>query len=688
MRVIIPFNLDTWPDHRRSSFVRFLGALGIRAKRTDPVVLNAGEIRNEIFAASQGVWGTRSSSRLLTRIFHESISDLFRPGPRNWQRTLSAADIATVGTLERHMYESFVAPRLTRYQGALKESTAEVLQFWSAVKEWSGWFRGIVHAGLESGQIRYDEATASWRDANGLVDPDRHLTYTFEDPEWTAPVMIQGRADTILRKPAASPGSDGEEWCAIEYRAGTGAAEADLAQAVMYGLMLGGGSEQGAGITLVQLQPMLKEIAYTREELKTGIDLLKPIVARLAGVLPGAGEQTVSSSEPEREEEKHVESVAEPAAPESANSLDLAKLAASPAGGFDEAGERIVNVCREIGTDVVLTSPPQQGAAFVRYQLNPAKGVAAKKITALALDLQVRMGLESSPLIRVDRGKLVVDVARKDRRAVWFSGVRAQLPRTDVSSRVPLGIDLLGSLKFADLANPVSAHMLVVGTSGSGKTEWLRTAIAGLILQNTPQSLRFALIDPKGGAFSDWQTSPFLWRSEALVSRTGALTPAGLFDALIAEMDSRYKVFEEEGVDDLTRANAKIREQMPRIVCVCDEYADLVAHKMERRQVESRIARLGARARAVGIHMILATQRPTRDIIEGTLKGNLAAKVALRVTSAIESRLVLGVGGAECLLGEGDLLYQDTGSPVRLQGPLMTVGERSELFSAEPAVEA
>lgn len=673
--------------------MRFLGALGIRAKRTDPVVLNATEIRNEIFAASQGVWGTRSSSRLLTRIFHESISDLFRPGPRNWQRTLTATDIATVGTLERHMYESFVAPRLTRYQGALKESTTEVLQFWSAVKEWSSWFRGIVHAGLESGHIRYDEATATWRDADGLVDADRHLTYTFEDPEWTAPVMIQGRADTILRKPVAS-GGDGaaQEWCAIEYRAGTGAAEADLAQAVMYGLMLGGGADQGAGITLVQLQPTLKEIAYTRDELKTGIDLLKPIVARLAGVLPGAAdaEQSAAAAQAEAEEEKHAESVAEPAPPESANSLDLAKLAASPAGGgFDEAGERIVNVCREIGTDVVLTSPPQQGAAFVRYQLNPARGVPAKKVTALALDLQVRMGLESSPLIRVDRGKLVVDVARKDRRAVWFSGVRTQFPRTDVSSRVPLGVDLLGSLKFADLANPVSAHILVAGTTGSGKTEWLRTAIAGLILQNTPQSLRFALIDPKGGAFSDWQTSPFLWRSEALVSRTGSISPTGLFDALIAEMDARYAVFADEGVDDLVRASSKVRGQMPRIVCVCDEYADLVGHKIERRQVESRIARLGAKARAAGIHLILATQRPTRDILEGTLRANLPAKIALRMTSAIESRLVLGVGGAECLLGEGDLLYQDTGSPVRLQAPLMTVGERSELFTAQaPAIEA
>jgi S-DNA-T family DNA segregation ATPase FtsK/SpoIIIE len=670
--------------------VRFLAGLGIRAKRTEPVVLNVSEIRSEIFAASTGVWRTRPAGRLLSRIFHESISDLFRPGPRNWQRTLSATALASAGALERHMYESFIAPRLTRYQGALKESTAEVLQFWSAVKEWCEWFRGVVRTGLELEQLRYDEAAGAWSNADRLVEPDRHLSYTFEDPEWTAPVMIQGRADALVRRPAHGGKQGSEDWCVIEYRAGTGAAEADLAQAVMYGLMLD--APDHAAITLIQLHPNLKEVAYTSYELKTGIELLKPIVARLAGVLPGvqarpgnkeedpaAGENPSTAVSSEASTEQHVES---------GNSLDLAKLAGSPAGGFDQAGARIVSVCKEFGADVMLSGPPQQGPAFIRYQLNPASGVSAKKIAALALDLQVRLGLESSPFIRVDRGKLVVDVARKDRQQVWFSDVRSQFPRTDVSSRVPIGVDLLGSLKFADLANPVSAHMLVAGATGSGKTEWLRTVIGGLILQNTPQSLRFALIDPKGGAFTDWQGSPFLWRGEALVSRTGARSPVELLDELIVEMESRYRVMEQEGVDDLARLTAKTRVQWQRIVCICDEYADLVTRKSERREVESRIARLGSKARASGIHLIIATQRPSRDIVEGTLKANLSAKVALRVNSPIESRLVLGVGGAECLLGEGDLLYQDAGLPVRLQAPLLRASERSELLAAAPSTNA
>src|SRR4051812_25858786 len=136
MRVIIPCNLDTWPAPRRSFFVRFLAGLGIRAKRSEPVVVSVAEIRNEIFAGSQGVWRTRATGRLLSRIFHESINELFRPGPRQWMRSLSAADFADPGILERHIYEYFVAHRLMRYQGALKESTDEVLQFWTATKEW------------------------------------------------------------------------------------------------------------------------------------------------------------------------------------------------------------------------------------------------------------------------------------------------------------------------------------------------------------------------------------------------------------------------------------------------------------------------------------------------------------------------------------------------------------------------
>ena len=650
--------------------MRFLAGLGIRPKRTSPVVVSVAEILNEIFAASQGVWRTRSTGKLLSRIFHESIAELFRAGPRNWTRALTPADFAETGLLERHIYEYFVAYRLMRYQGALKESTGDILQFWTAMKEWCEWFRGVVRSGLEEGDLKYHEESSTWTGGDRLVEPDRHLRYTFEDPGWTAPVMIQGRADSLMSKPGS------QDWYMMEYRAGTGATEADLAQAVMFRLMLD--VPDAALVWLVRFNPEARQVSYTSDELRTGLELLKPILARIAGVLPEDGEAVMPGNE-EEPFESRVE-----AATAGAQSLELVRVAPSPAVGMDVTGDKIVSVCKEFGADVTLVGVPAAGSAFVRYQLNPDQGVSARKVAALALDLQVRLGLESSPLIRVDRGKLAIDVPRRDRQGVTFSSVKHQLPRTEVSSRVPLGIDMLGSLKFADLANPVSAHMLVAGTTGSGKTEWLRMVIAGLILQNTPASLRFALIDPKGGAFSDWQTSPFLWHSEASVSPTRNTSVLALLDGLIEEMERRYKAMEEEGVDDIARLAAKSQLKWPRIVCICDEYADLVVDRSARRDVESRIARLGSKARAAGIHLIIATQRPSRDIVEGTLKANLSAKVALRVNSSIESRLVLGVNGAESLLGEGDLLYQDAGVPVRLQAALLSLAERAELSGAAP----
>ena len=639
--------------------MRFLAGLGIRAKRTDPVVLSVSEVRNEVLASSQGDWRARNTSRLLSRIFHESITELFRVGPRNWMRSLTAADFEDTGNLERHVFEYFVGHRLTRYQGALKEQTDDVLQFWTAMKEWCEWFRVVVQTGLRDGHLQFDEETGMWGGTDGLVEPDRHLKYTFEDPQWTAPVMIQGRADAVIRKPGTN------DWFVTEYRAGAGATDADLAEAVMFSLMLDGPAE--SRITLVRLDPKVTEVSYTNQELKAGVNGLKSIVCQLAGVLnlDGSLELTPTSAEPDDVSGGH----SDPAP--GAGSQQLARLAGTEVAALNLTAEKIVNVCREFGAEVTLVSPPAAGSTFIRYQLNPEQGLSKRKLTSLALDLQIRLGLETSPLIRVDRGKLVIDVPRQDRQGVTFASVRHQLPRTEISSRMPLGVDLLGSLKFADLANPVSAHLLVAGTAGSGKTEWLRMAMTGLMLQNTPASLRFALVDAKGGAFSDLQNSPFLWTQEQ-----GAVVP--LLSSLIEEMDRRYRLMGDEGVLDVANLPAKARLACPRIVFICDEYADLVAHRGDRREIEERIAVLGGKARAAGIHLVIATQRPSRDILDGALRANLAAKVALKTNSSIESRLVLGVPGAESLLGEGDLLYQDAGGPVRLQAPLLSSTDRAE----------
>jgi DNA segregation ATPase FtsK/SpoIIIE-like protein len=223
---------------------------------------------------------------------------------------------------------------------------------------------------------------------------------------------------------------------------------------------------------------------------------------------------------------------------------------------------------------------------------------------------------------------------------------------------------------FIDLAKPEHCHVLVVGTAGSGKSIWLRAAIASLVETNTPATLQLLLIDPKRNAFTAWRDSPYL--REPLVFPDDT-PPLGVLEGLIDEMEDRYRRMAEADVDDLRGLIRCHGRTIPRIICACDEYADLVGESDERREIEAAIARLGAKARAAGIHLILATQTPRRDIISGTIKANLPTCIGLRVSSSAEARII-ETPGAELLLGYGDLILKAIGDPRRLQGVLIPAG--------------
>jgi DNA segregation ATPase FtsK/SpoIIIE, S-DNA-T family len=242
-----------------------------------------------------------------------------------------------------------------------------------------------------------------------------------------------------------------------------------------------------------------------------------------------------------------------------------------------------------------------------------------------------------------------------------------------------VGIDLERKLVLADLSQPKHTHILVVGTTGSGKSEWLRMAMAGLMLSNTPETLRLVLIDPKRNAFNEAARSPFLWEGRIVYPDEHPVLET--FEALVEEMEERYRLFQPQGVDDLAGL-AKKGVRRPRIVCICDEYADLLqgAGKQARPAIERQFTRLGAKARAAGIHLVIATQEARRETIRGSLDANLPARVGLRVNKDIESRLLLQENGAEKLLGHGDLLFKDIGAPVRLQAPLVSRDEREAIF--------
>jgi S-DNA-T family DNA segregation ATPase FtsK/SpoIIIE len=351
----------------------------------------------------------------------------------------------------------------------------------------------------------------------------------------------------------------------------------------------------------------------------------------------------------------------------------------SPKASID-IGKKIVDALREGGVRVKLDGEPLTGPAFVRYYIDTEPGVRPDRIPQLAMTLWTRLRTREEPQISIERGRIVIDVERADRQTVYWRDLRRQLakPSRAGCSRFPVGVAIDGSLHWADFAKPQDSHILVAGTAGSGKSEWLRAAIASLLAQNTPATLKLLLIDPKRTAFHAFEDSQSLYAPVVYPDDTDI---APIFNELIEEMERRYRIISEAGLADLGAYNA-VREPLPRIVCFCDEYADLImADPKQRKEIERLVGRLSAKGRAAGVHLVFATQRPSREVVTGVIDTNLMARVCLRVVKAAESRIVLGGDGtASTLLGRGDLLFKDLGAPGRLQSPFVEDGELAALL--------
>ena len=341
----------------------------------------------------------------------------------------------------------------------------------------------------------------------------------------------------------------------------------------------------------------------------------------------------------------------------------------------------LLRVLANYGLDATSDGPPLLGPTFIRFMVRPACGAKVAHFTGLTDEIALGMNLKTLPMIERFGGQIAVDVERPDRHAVEFEALRPLLPTTDPlqgNSRLLVGVDMAGNPVFIDLAKPEHCHVLVVGTAGSGKSIWLRAAIASLVETNTPATLQLVLIDPKRNAFTAWRESEHLREPIVFPDEVPAVD---VLHGLIREMEDRYKRMAEAEVDDLRGLVRKENRAIPRIVCVCDEYADLVSHSDDRKEIEACIARLGAKSRAAGIHLVLATQTPRRDIIGGTIKANLPTCVGLRVSSGTEAR-VIETPGAELLLGNGDLLLRSIGEPRRLQGVLVGAGSEQAQLEA------
>ncbi len=301
------------------------------------------------------------------------------------------------------------------------------------------------------------------------------------------------------------------------------------------------------------------------------------------------------------------------------------------------------------------------GPAFIRVKLKPNLGVKVNSLLKLSADLQVQLGIANPPLIAPQAGYVSVDLPRLDRQVARFEDyIQPHKISADSPVKIAIGVDLDGKLVEADLSDPNTCHFLVGGTTGSGKSEFLRSLLLSLLYRHSPEQLKIALVDPKRVTFPEFEQMPWLL-SPVVKDSEDAIA---LMEQLVSDMEQRYRWFEAAKCSHLDAYNQQLIQQqkppIPRIVCIFDEYADFMAEKDIRNALELSIKRLGAMARAAGIHLIIATQRPEAGVVTPIIRSNLPGRVALRTASEADSKIVLGGTQVEAayLLGKGDLLYQ------------------------------
>lgn len=313
--------------------------------------------------------------------------------------------------------------------------------------------------------------------------------------------------------------------------------------------------------------------------------------------------------------------------------------------------------------------PYVEGPASIlfRVELNP--GTDPKKLfeKSQALKLDLKLEQEQEVGFAIDKGCVTIDVPKSDSQRYYVDqfDIWPLWERPSNNLEVPLGEDRYGNVVKINFSSSNCPHLLIGGTTGSGKSEALNTILYGLCEHYSSSELKLMLIDPKGTELNDFEKYPHLlgqigWDDEDALR---------LLSEAVEEMQNRYSIFKKAGVRSLPDYNAKASpdEQIPWWVLVLDEYADLTSDKEMKKDIEAELKRLAQKARAAGIHLIIATQKPSGDVISTNLRSNLPAQLALRVKNGIESRVILDDLGAEVLNGKGDAYLKSEGKLVRIQ---------------------
>lgn len=313
------------------------------------------------------------------------------------------------------------------------------------------------------------------------------------------------------------------------------------------------------------------------------------------------------------------------------------------------------------------------GPVVTRYEVQPSPGIKVSRIVNLADDIALSLAV---PDVRIEapipgKAAIGIEVPNKEVLKVYFREIieSAEFKNSSSKLTVALGKDIAGKPVVADLAE--MPHLLIAGATGSGKSVCINTIITSILYKASPNEVKLLLIDPKVVELTTYNGIPHLIAPVV----TDAKKAASALNWMVSEMERRYKLFAKEGVREINRFNEVSQEKLPKVLVIIDELADLMM--VSPREVEESICRLAQMARAAGIHLVVATQRPSVDVITGLIKANIPSRISFAVSSQVDSRTILDMAGAEKLLGKGDMLFFPVGAakPMRIQGAFLSEKE-------------
>ncbi len=324
---------------------------------------------------------------------------------------------------------------------------------------------------------------------------------------------------------------------------------------------------------------------------------------------------------------------------------------------------------KDFGVDAMINQVTK-GPTITRYEIQPKAGVKVSKIVGLVDDIALSLAAKSIRIEAPIPGKsaIGIEVPNEEVQLVTLREVieSEEFSNNKSSLSFGLGKDISGMPIITDIGK--MPHLLIAGSTGSGKSVCVNTLINSILYNTKPDEVKFLMIDPKVVELTTYNGIPHL----LIPVVTDPKKAAFALNWAVNEMTKRYKLFAENGVRDVTGYNEKVEEKLPKIVIIIDELADLMM--VSPNEVEDAICRLAQMARAAGMHLIVATQRPSVDVITGVIKANIPSRIAFAVSSQTDSRTILDMGGAEKLLGKGDMLFYPVGAPkpIRLQGAFIS----------------